>query len=76
MPAPDTSTPADRQAFTNALEGAAPGPAMLALAAVVADSPAPMEVTTAYLLGFEVGATYAQGVARIRDRIAAGRAPL
>lgn len=76
MPAPDTSTPADRLAFTNALEGAAPGPAMLALAAVVADSLAPMEVTTAYLLGFEVGATYAEGVARIQDRIAAGRAPL
>ena len=76
MPAPDTSTPADRQAFANALEGAAPGPAMLALAAVVADSLAVMPVTTSYLLGFEVGATFAQGVARIRSRIAAGRAPL
>jgi len=42
----------------------------------VADSPAPMEVTTAYLLGFELGATFAQGVARIRSRIAAGQAPL
>ncbi len=76
MPAPDTSTPRDRQAFTNALEGAAPGPAMLALAAVVADSPAVMPETTAYLLGFEAGATFAQGVARIRSRIAAGHAPL
>ena len=72
----DTSTAADRLAFTNALEGAAPGPAMLALASVVADSPAPMEVSTAYLLGFEVGATYQQGVARIRANLAAGRAPL
>lgn len=73
---PDTSTPRDRQAFVNALEGAAPGPAMMQLAAVVADSPAGMPETTAYLLGFEAGATFAQGVARIRDRIAAGRAPL
>ncbi len=72
----DTSTAADRLAFTNALEGAAPGPAMLQLAAVVADSPAVMPETTAYLLGFEAGATFAQGVARIRSRIAAGRAPL
>ncbi len=40
----DTSTPADRQAFTNALEGAAPGPAMLALAAVVADSTATTQI--------------------------------
>lgn len=73
---PDTSTPRDRQAFVNALEGATPGPAMIALAAVVSDSPAAMPETTAYLLGFEAGATFAQGVARIRDRIAAGRAPL
>ena len=72
----DTSTPADRLAFVNALEGAAPGPAMLRLAAVVEDSPAVMPVTTAYLLGFEVGATFAQGVARIRANLAAGRAPL
>lgn len=72
----DTSTPADHLAFTNALEGAAPGPAMLQLAAVVADSPAPLPLTTSYLLDLPDGATFAQGVARIRQRIAAGRAPL
>ena len=72
----DASTPADQLAFVNALEGAAPGPAMLRLAAVVEDSPAVMPETTAYLLGFEVGATFAQGVARIRGNLAAGRAPL
>lgn len=73
---PDTSTSSDRQAFVNALEGAAPGPAMLQLAAVVEGSPAVMPETTAYLLGFETGATFAQGVARIRANLAAGRAPL
>ena len=67
---------ADQLAFVNALEGAAPGPAMLRLAAVVKDSPTVMPVTTAYLLGFEAGATFAQGVARIRANLAAGRAPL
>jgi len=55
----------------NPLEGAAPGPAMLP--AVMADSSAAMPVTTAYLLDFEVGATFAQGAERIRPRIAAGR---
>ena len=72
----DTSTSADQLAFVNALEGAAPGPAMLRLAAVVEHSSAVMPCTTCYLLGFEVGATFAQGVARIRANLAAGRAPL
>jgi hypothetical protein len=43
------------------------------LPAVMADSSAAMPVTTAYLLDFEVGATFAQGAERIRPRIAAGR---
>ena len=71
----DTSTPADRQKFANHLEGGLGGPALLQLAAVVENSPAPMPETSAYLLGFEAGATFAQGVARIRQRIADGHAP-
>lgn len=72
----DTSTPADRKAFTDALEGAAPGPAMLALAAVVENSLAPMPDTTAYLLDLPARSTFAQGVALMRARIAAGQRPL
>lgn len=70
----DTSTPAQRQAFCNAVEGGAGGPVIPAAAALVAQSAAVLPDTTAFLLDLPTGATYAQAVARLQFRWASGRA--
>jgi hypothetical protein len=70
----DTSTPAQRQAFCNVVEGGAGGPVIPAAAALVAQSSARLPETTAYLLGLPDSATYAQGVALLQMRWASGRA--
>ena len=72
----DTSTPAQRQAFCNAVEGGAGGPVIPAAAALVAQSPALVPETTAYLLDLPAGSTYAQAAARLQMRWASGRAAL
>ena len=72
----DTSTPAQRLAFCNAIEGGAGGPVLPAAAALVAQSPARLPETTAYLLDLPAGSTYAQAVARLQFRWASGRAGL
>ena len=69
----DTSTPAQRQAFCNAIEGGAAG-SVLPAAALVAQCQARMPETTAYLIGLPETATYAQGVALLQMRWASGRA--
>ena len=71
---PDTSTPADRVTVVNSVEGGFPK-AAVDLAPVMAGCTLPLLVTTAYLLGLEVGATFAQGSALMAQRIAGGRAP-
>ena len=68
----DTSTPAQRLAFCNAIEGGGGGAALPGLTAAVAQSRAAVPVTTAYLLGLPDGATFAQPAARIQARWAAG----
>ncbi len=70
----DTSTPAQRQAFCNAIEGGAGGPVLPAAAALVAQCQARMPETTAYLLGLPETATFARGVALLQMRWAAGQA--
>lgn len=70
----DMSTPAQRQAFCNAIEGGSAGPVLPAAAALVAQCQARMPETTAYLLGLPETATYAQGVALLQMRWASGRA--
>ena len=55
----DTSTPAQRQAFCNAIEGGAAGSVLPAAAALVAQCQARMPETTAYLIGLPETATYA-----------------
>lgn len=70
----DTSTPFQRQAFCNAIEGGAAGPALPAAAALVAQCQARMPPATAYLIGLPDGATFAQGVALLQMRWASGRA--
>ena len=72
----DTSTPAQRQAFCNAVEGGAGGAVLPAVAALVAQCQARMPETTAYLIGLPETATYAQGVALLQMRWASGRAAL
>ncbi len=70
----DTSTPAQRQAFCNAVEGGIGGAVLPAAAALVAQSIARVPETTAYLLDLPAGSTYAQAVARLQFRWALGRA--
>ena len=70
----DTSTPAQRQAFCNAVEGGAGGAVLPAAAALVSQSPALLPETTAFLLDLPTGATFAQAVARLQMRWASGRA--
>ena len=70
----DTSTPAQRQAFCNLVEGGAGGLALPAAAALVAQCQARMPETTAYLIGLPETATFAQGVALLQMRWASGRA--
>jgi hypothetical protein len=70
----DTSTPAQRQAFCNAIESGAGGPVIPAAAVLVAQSPARLPETTAYLLDLPDGSTYAQAVSRLQMRWASGRA--
>ena len=69
----DTSTPADRQRFDNAIAhggGVTIRPAALA----VANCQARLPEATSGLLGMREGATYAQAVAQLRTRWADGRA--
>lgn len=70
----DTSTPAQRQAFCNAVEGGAGGTVIPAAAALVALSSVVLPDTTAFLLDLPTGATFAQAAARLQSRWASGRA--
>ena len=72
--ATDTSNPADRVRFSNAIEGGATisfGQSVTNLSNCLI----PMPGTTAGLLGLPDGATYAAGAAYVATRLAAGRAP-
>ena len=70
----DTSTPAQRQAFCNAVEGGAGGAVLPSAAALVALSSARLPETTVFLLDLPAGSTYAQAAARLQFRWASGRA--
>lgn len=69
----DTSIPAQRLAFCNAIESGAGGPVIPAAAALVAQSQARLPETTAFLLDLPDGSTYAQAAARLQFRWASGR---
>ena len=71
----DTSTPADRFTFAQSVGSGAPRVA-ISLAPVMANCNLPMDELTAYALGLEYGATFAQGSALMAERIAGGHAPL
>ncbi len=69
----DTSTPAQRIAFLTLINGGG-GAALPGAAAAVAQCQSRVPETTAYLLGLDAGATFAQAVARLQMRWASGRA--
>jgi hypothetical protein len=71
----DTSTAAQRIAFSTLVEGSG-GAALTATAAAVSNCSLPMPLTTALLLGLPPSATFAQGATLLQFRWANGQAGL